>query len=385
MGALRVVHVMEATIGGTRRHLRDVCKVQAARGLDVTVIAAAEREPAFRADLAALAALGVRVRELPMVREIAPWTDFGHARAIAKLLRELAPDVVHTHSSKAGVLGRVASSWSGRGKRVHTPHTFAFLFQGMFSPRKRAFFRAIESRLARRTHAVVAVSADEADSIRASGVVPAERLHVVPNGIDPAPWTSAQPLTRAELGVPEHVPLAAVVGLLNEAKGQDLALAALAEPGCERLVLLVVGSGEQRGELERRAAALGVATRVRFLGWRDDVPRIVRACDFVLLPSRWEGLPYAVLEAFAAGVPVAATPVDGARELVRENETGALADAVGARELARAITRLLALSPARRAELGRAGRELVLARHTLEHMADGLERVYEHALAEHAA
>lgn len=376
MSGLRVVHVMEATIGGTRRHLRDVAGLQAATGLDVTVVASAEREPAFRTDLAALAARGVRVRELPMSREIAPWRDAQHVRALARILRELAPDVVHTHSSKAGVLGRVASLWSGRGRRVHTPHTFAFLFQGMFSPRKRAFFRAIERRLAQRTHAIVAVSADEAASIRASGIVPAERLHVVPNGIDPAPWLAAAPLARASLGVPEDAPLALVVGLLNAAKGQDLALAMLAEPACRTLVLLVAGHGADRAALEREAAALGVADRVRFLGWRDDVPRLVRTCDFVLLPSRWEALPYAVLEAFAAGVPVVATPVDGARELLAGDRTGRLAAAIEARALAVAAGEFLALAPAERAALGRAGRELVLARHTTEHMVAGLAAVY---------
>lgn len=376
MSALRVVHVMEATIGGTRRHLRDVSALQAADGFDVTVVASAEREPAFRADLAELSARGVRVRELPMVRAISPWRDARHVRALAALLRELAPDVVHTHSSKAGVLGRVASLWTGRGKRVHTPHTFAFLFQGMFSPRKRAFFREVERRLARRTHAIVAVSASEAETIRASGIVPPARLHVVPNGIDPAPWLAAEPLERASLGVPADVPLALVAGLLNVAKGQDIALALLAEPACRSLVLLVAGNGAERAALERQATELGVADRVRFLGWRDDVPRLVRTCDFVLLPSRWEGLPYAVLEAFAACVPVVATPVDGARELVIDGETGALATAIDARALATATARLLALSPAERAALGRAGRELVVARHTLRHMVAGLADVY---------
>lgn len=376
MSALRVLHVMEATIGGTRRHLRDVAALQAESGCDVTVVASAEREPAFRADLAALSARGVRVHELPMVREIAPWQDARHVRALAQLLRELAPDVVHTHSSKAGVLGRVASLWSGRGKRVHTPHTFAFLFQGMFSPRKRALFREVERRLARRTHAVVAVSTDEAASIRASGIVPPAVLRVVPNGIDPAPWLAAEPLERASLGVPPGAPLALVVGLLNAAKGQDLALAMLAEPECRALVLLVAGIGADRAALERQAAELGVADRVRFLGWRDDVPRLVRTCDFVLLPSRWEALPYAVLEAFAAGVPVVATPVDGARELLAGGHAGRLASAIDARSLATAAAELVALGPVRRAELGRAGRELLLARHTARHMVAGLAEVY---------
>jgi glycosyltransferase involved in cell wall biosynthesis len=167
------------------------------------------------------------------------------------------------------------------------------------------------------------------------------------------------------------------VGLLNVAKGQDLVLEALARPECRALHVLFAGDGAWRAELERRAAELGLGPRARFLGWRDDVPALVAACDFVLLPSRWEGLPYAVLEAFAAARPVVATPVDGARSLVADGRTGVLARAIAADALAEACARMCALDATQRAELGRAGRELVLAEHTAARMVDALVRVYE--------
>jgi len=374
--SLRVVHVMEATIGGTRRHLRDVARLQREQGLDVTVVAAAEREPAVRADLEQLAALGVRVRELAMRRAISPWEDARHLRTLTRWLRELAPEVVHTHSSKAGVLGRLASLHARRGVRVHTPHTFAFLFEAMFSVSKRRLFRAVERHLAARTHALVAVSQGEAETMRASGIVDPARVRVVPNGIDPAPWLAAQPLARAAFDLPAEAPWAAVVGLLNVAKGQDLALEALARPECGALCLLIVGEGEQRAALAAQAAALGVAARVRFLGWREDVPALLATCDLLLLPSRWEGLPYIVLEACAAGLPVVATPVDGARELVVEGRTGALAEAGEPAALARALARVLALAPAERRALGAAGRAQVLAQHSAARMAERLLAVY---------
>lgn len=382
MAALRVVHVMEATIGGTRRHLRDVARAQKELGLDVAVIASTLREPRVEGDLADLEARGVRVERLPMRREIAPFADYRHLRALEQLFAELAPDVVHSHSSKAGVLARLASLPSGRGVRVHTPHTFAFLFEAMFSAPKRALFRRIEAALAERTHAVVAVSRSEGETIRASGVVPAERLVVVPNGIDPAPWLAARSdragLAR-ELDVDAGTPIVLVAGLLNAAKGQDLALEALARLRA-RPVLVFAGNGEDRARLEVLARELGVDDRVRFLGWREDVPRLVASSDLVLLPSRWEGLPYVVLEAFAAGVPVVATPVDGARELVREGVTGVLASAIGADAIAAALDRALQLAPAAHAALGENGRALVLAEYTLERMARRLVDVYrEHA------
>lgn len=383
MKPLCVVHVMEATIGGTRRHLRDVAAAQRASGAEVHVIAAARREPRVLGDFAELEARGVRVHRLDMRREISPAADARDLGALKTLLREIAPEVVHTHSSKAGVLGRVASLSTGIGVRVHTPHTFAFVFDAMFSRPKRALFRAIEKHLARRTHAIVAVSTDEARTIEASGVVPAERLRVVHNGIDARPFVAAKPLERATLGVPADAPLVLVAGLLNAAKGQDLALEALAREGCERAHLLVAGDGELRTSLEERARALRVADRVRFLGWREDVPALLATCDVVLLPSRWEGMPYVALEALACARPLVATPVDGARELLAGERCGILASAAEPAAIASALARMLALPADARERMGAAGRELVLARHTLESMSGALIELYEDLVRMH--
>ncbi|MEO0649797.1 MAG: glycosyltransferase family 4 protein, partial [Planctomycetota bacterium] len=373
---MRVMHVMEATIGGTRRHLRDVAAGQARAGLEVCVVAAAERAPAVRDDFEALRRAGVDVRELPMVRSIRPAVDRRHVRAIGDLLRELQPTIVHTHSSKAGALGRWASLRTGIGVRVHTPHTFAFLFDAMFSGPKRTLFRAVERQLGARTQATVAVSQGEAETIRASGVVPPDRVHVVENGIDPAPWEAAEPYRREELGLPEDAPCVLVVGLLNSAKGQDVAIRALGQPGCERLQLLLAGHGDDEPELRRLVGELGLTDRVQFLGWRDDVPRLVASADALCLPSRWEGMPYAVLEAMAAGKPVVATRVDGARDLVVEGETGYLCPIEAPDALGAALARLTALVPSERRALGAEGRRRFLAGYRIERMVERLDAVY---------
>lgn len=368
---------MESTIGGTRRHIRDVASGQRALGLDVHLAVATEREPRFAADLEQLERDGCRVERLPMVREIAPGRDLVHGRRLARILRELRPDIVHTHSSKAGVLGRCASIATGIGARVHTPHTFAFLFEAMFGPFKRRLFREIEGALAGRTHALIAVSAGEARTFVASGVVPRERVRVVPNGIDPAPFAGVEALSRASLGFADGEPLALVVGLLNSAKGQDIALEALTRPGLERLQLALVGPGEERASLEARARELGLASRVRLLGHRDDVPALMRTADFLLLPSRWEGMPYVVLEALASALPVVAMPVDGATDLLADGAAGVLAAAIDAEALARATRALLALGPEERRAMGERGRERVRTEHSAERMVRELLNVYE--------
>lgn len=371
-----MLHVMECTIGGTRRHITDVACGLAARGTELHIVVSAERQPDFREDFAAIAAAGATVHELPMQRAIRPGVDARHVLALRRLLQRLRPDIVHTHSSKAGVLGRVASRLSGIGRRVHTPHTMAFLFEEMFSARKRRVFRGIETRLARSTDRVIAVSESEARTFAASGVVEASKVRVVPNGIDPAAFVGLQAADLAALGLDPQLITWAVVGLLNVAKGHDLALEALAAPGNEHAQLLFAGHGELRSDLEARARSLGVEGRVAFLGFRRDVPQLLAACDGLLLPSRWEGMPYIVLEAMAAGLPVLATPVDGALDLVVDGETGWLASEVSASALALRLREAMLLTHSERGALGAAGRARVLERYCLTHMIDGLEAVY---------
>ncbi|MFN0007911.1 MAG: glycosyltransferase family 4 protein [Planctomycetota bacterium] len=373
---MRILHVMESTIGGTRRHIVDAAAGLRSRGLDVHLAVSTLRQPDFERDLQYLEASGVGVLRLPMVREIQPGRDLAHLAALARHLECLRPDVVHTHSSKAGALGRLASVATGIGARVHTPHTFAFLFDAMFPAWKRELFRDVEMALAGHTQRTIAVSETEAETIRRSGVVPADRIRVVANGLDPSPWVGARPIPRAEIGVPEGVPLAAVIGLLNLAKGQDLAIEARVRPGLDRLHLVVAGDGEMRAQLESLAARLGVTGRVRFLGHRSDAPAIVSACDFTLLPSRWEGMPYIVLESMAAGRPVVATPVDGARDVVRPGENGFLASAIGVDPIAAACRQILGLTPAECRAMGERGRGRVLASWTSARMVDGLLAVY---------
>lgn len=388
---MRVLEVMECTIGGTRRHLVDLAGGLLAAGDELHLCVAAEREPRVREDLARLAAAGAVVHELPMVRSIRPATDWRHERALRRLLRELRPDVVHTHSSKAGVLGRSASLATGLGARVHTPHTFAFLFDAMFSPWKRRVFRAIEARLARRTGRLIAVSSGEAETMCAAPgggdpVVPPDRARVVVNGVDPAAWAGHEPYAgpdRAALGLEPGDTAVLVAGLLNPAKGQDLALEALAAAplaGRDEVKLLLAGHGDDLPRLEAAVARLGLGGRVRFLGWRDDLPRLMATADLLLLPSRWEGMPYAVLEAMAAGLPVVATRVDGARDLVDEGVTGHLVPVGDVTAIAAAIRRVVDLDPDQRRALGARGAARVAERFTIEHMVAGTRDVFREAI-----
>ncbi len=374
---MRVLHIMECTIGGTRRHLVDVALGQRQAGLEVDVVASTLRDPGFPPDLERLREAGVGVHVLDMVRSPAPAADLRHLRALEAHLRRLQPQIVHTHSSKAGVLGRQASLRTRIGRRVHTPHTFAFLFHALFGRTKRMAYRAVERHFAKRTDRFVAVAPSEASTWARARIVPAERVRVVPNGIDPAPFAEATPLDRGSFGLDPARPMGAVVGLVYAAKGQDLALRALTE--VEDLQLLFVGPGNTE-PFEALARELGVLDRVRFVGPRDDVPRILRTVDLLALPSRWEGMPYVVLEAFAAGCPVVAHPVDGARDAVQTGHTGWLATAPEPAALAASLREALSASPAERAAVIERARARQLESYSVESMVQGLQRVYEELL-----
>ena len=377
---MRVLQVMECTIGGTRRHIVDVCAGLAQRGVDTHLVASALRQADFTDDLHALEACGVRVTRLPMVRELAPLQDARHLLALTRLIEREQPDIVHTHSSKAGALGRLASLAAGTGARVHTPHTYSFLFDAMFGSLKRRLYFDIERALAGGSQAVVAVGASEAQTIKKSGVCDPARVHTIPNGVRVQDLARQVSLTRSELGAPEGVPLLLVAGLLNVAKGQDLAIQALRAPGLRAAHLLVVGHGPWEVDLRALAQRAGVAERVHFLGWRSDLARIYGAVDWLLLPSRWEAMPYVVLEALACGTPVVAMPVDGAREILTAAICGVLSPSTDLDALSSTLDNALRLPAPTRLAYGRAGQRLVAEEYSVDRMLDRLQALYSQVL-----
>ena len=374
----RVLHVMECTIGGTRRHLGDVTRGLLSRGWDVHLAVSSERTPGFREDLVELARQGAVVHELPMVRELSPLKDRTHTAELTRLIHELRPDIVHTHSSKAGALGRRAASRAGCRAVVHTPHTYAFLFGQMFGPLARWLFKAVERRLSKLAHRIIAVSEDEAETMRCAGVVSPEKVRVVPNCIDVEPYELTAPVVPDGSGAGKTRVL--VCGLLNSAKGQDLAISALRGSGREGLELWLAGDGAERDALLSEAAALGVLEQVLFLGHRDDVPGLMKAADLLLLPSRWEGMPYVVLEAAAAGLPIVGTPVDGAREFLAGELRGWTAEASTAEAIRAALEAAVSAGESEwKVRSERAG-QWVLDHHASERMMDALEAVYAELL-----
>jgi glycosyltransferase involved in cell wall biosynthesis len=279
---------------------------------------------------AILRAAGIAVRELPFGGLLDRTTASGFRRAVA----EYRPDIVLT--------------WMSRASRLCPDGDFVHVARlgGHYDLKS---YRGCDH-LIFNTHDLVA-------SFIARGW-PAERAHYLPNF---AAAAAAPPVARDSLATPDGVPLALALGRLHENKGFDVLLAALAR--VPDLHLWLAGEGPLRGDLESQAAALGVAGRVRFLGWRDDVPALLAAADFLVSSSRHEPLGNVVIEAWAAERAVIATASAGPRELIRDGESGLLAPIEDAAALAAALARLAA-DPALRARLAAGGHAAYAAQFT---------------------
>ena len=242
----------------------------------------------------------VRLHELGAARRPGP----GDMASLARLARLAArADVVHVHSAKAGFLGRLASALRGRTRRcAYTPHAWSFWAVGGAEAR---LYRRLERLAAHWCRAIVAVSADERAAGLAAGVGRPEQYRVIPNGVDVARFGAAR----------EPVPGRVLfLGRLAAQKRPDLALRALARvPGAE---LEIANDGPDRAALAQLASQLGVAERVRFLGYRDDVPALLARASCLLVTSDYEGASLVVPEAMAAGVPVVATRAGGVDEVL---------------------------------------------------------------------
>ncbi|MEZ5421057.1 MAG: glycosyltransferase [Vicinamibacterales bacterium] len=310
-------------------------------------------------------------------REIRPWRDVQTLRRLAARIRALRPHVVHTHTAKAGAVGRAAAVIAGVPVIVHTYH--GHVLRGYFSPAKTAVYRAIERGLAWRTDRLLTVTPRVRDELLALGVGRASQYATVPLGFDLAPLLAAATRRgelRAELQVGE-APLVGIVARLVPIKAHEVFLAASvrireARPDAR---FLIVGDGERRAELEALAGSLGLAGCVRFLGWRADLDRLYADLDAVVLTSRNEGSPVALIEAMAAGVPVVSTDVGGVADVVQHGVSGWLAPMDDADAVARHVVALLADPEGGRA-MGRQGRARVAATYDAGRLVHDIESLY---------
>lgn len=365
--------ITRLNIGGPARQALMLHRVLPERGVPSELVSGApqEEEGAFPPP----------TERYTLVDHLRRETDFvADARAIrmlTRLMREWQPDIVHTHTTTAGGLGRIAARRAKVPVIVHTFH--GHVLSGYLSgPQTRALTLA-ERALAKRTDALVSVSTRVRDELLALGVGRPEQWRVVPLGLelgDLLGGPAERAASRAALGLPLDGPLVGIVGRLAAIKDHDtfLAMAATLAAAREDVGFVVAGDGGLRESLEAKAKAL-LGGRIRFLGWATDLPVLYGALDVVVLTSRNEGTPVALIEAGAAALPVVATDVGGVAEVVRDGESGFVVPAGDATALAAKVGSLLD-GPAAARTMGLAGREWVRARFSSERLVEDLLALY---------
>ena len=358
LGAMRILHVTEAFCGGVFTSLTRLSSGLARRGHAVHLAFA--RRPETPADVAAYVDPSVVLHELPLVRSISPVADLRGVFAVRRLLNELRPDIVHFHSSKAGVLGRAAAWITGDLRHAYySPRGLAFL-QEDHSLRARAFYRFVERSAARLGGTVVACSASEYALVK-SEIRPV-RAELVENAID----VDAVP-TRVERN-DGRIRICSA-GRATYHKNPELFAAMatrLARDGVD-FVWIGGGDGDDVRPLEQ--------ARVTVTGWlsRPDALRETSELDIYLHPSRWEGMPIALIEAQVCGLPAVANDAVGNRDVVRHGITGFVSH--DADDMAGSLARLIDDAALRRA-MGDRARSEALQRFRLERLVDDFERLY---------
>jgi glycosyltransferase involved in cell wall biosynthesis len=284
-----------------------------------------------------------------LVRPVAPISDLRALASLRAAVRSFRPRVVHTHSSKAGVLGRLAARLEGV-PAVHTVHGFGFT--PLQSAPKRFVFRSAERMMARVTDHFVTVSETDRQRGIEMGLFPPEKATVIRAAIDLDRFRGATggDAARERLGVPPDVPLVIQIGNFKPQKAplDFVRVAAAVGEGHPDTWFAMVGDGPLRQAAEELAGELGIGDRMIFAGWWSDVAGLLAATTVSVLTSRHEGLPCSVVESLAAGVPVVATAVDGTVEVVRPGDNGLLAEAGDVEGLTQAVSRLLANPDLRR-------------------------------------
>jgi len=359
----RVVHIItRLEPGGSSRNTVDSCAAQTG-GYEVVLLAGPHKDSARLLKLLPPEVSYIEIKDLQ--REISPAADFRALREIKKTIERLRPDIVHTHTSKAGALGRLAAAMANLGAEkpatiIHTPH--GHLLYGYYGPLKTYIFKLAEKFLSNFTDYFIALTPGEMRESSGAGIGRPGQWTVIHSGVDFGLQTAAK---KSDLGIaPDEITIG-TVARLEPVKGVEYfiraaALVANRLPGLKPR-FVVIGGGELEAPLRTLAAALGLRERIIFTGFRADAAALMSALDIYVQPSLNEAMGRAPLEAQALSIPVIVSAVCGLPDVIRERETGLAVNASDPAALAGAMEKL-ALSAELRERMGKAAKAWALSK-----------------------
>lgn len=378
---MHICHIITRLIvGGAQENTILTCRGLAEHGHRVTLIAGVETGPegSLWPEARAIGCELVKVGALR--RSVRPLADWSAVRELTRLLARLRPDVVHTHSSKAGILGRMAAARAGVPVIVHTIHGMSY--NRTQPSAMRLLYRTLERRAASHTTAFVSVADAMTDQAVAGGIAPRDRFVTIRSGMETADFAPNPELRahhRKRWGVGDDEIVVGTVARLFKHKGYEEILAAMpravaSEP---RLKFVWIGGGSKRASYERRLEAIGLRDRVHMTGLISpkEIAGHLNGFDILLHASRWEGLPRAVVQALLTEIPVVSFDNDGAPDVVIPDETGLLVPLGDIDGLTDAVL-ALAADPAARLNFGQSGRRRCLDAFDWRGMVTSLDALY---------
>ena len=378
---IRVLRVIaRLNVGGPARHVAHLAELDRGAFKTMLVHGPVGKGEADMADLLP-SDTGTLVKEIPELGRRISWRqDLTAFLTLRRLCREFRPDIVHTHTAKAGTLGRLAAlSWRrADGARCRIVHTFhGNVLSGYFGRAASTAVRAVERSLARATDRILVVSPQQKQEIVAILRIPAGKVRLIRLGLALDELGASSASTRDQWGFSPAWPVIGIVGRIVPIKNHELFLRAarqfLDEGGIAGFV--VVGGGEREPEMRKLAEDLHLGEHVRFAGWRRDLCHVYAGLDIVTLTSRNEGTPVALIEAMAASRPVVATAVGGVADVVQHERTGLLVPPDDAAGISAAWRRLLDDREAA-VGMGLRARESVMTRYGRARLLDEMRELY---------
>ncbi len=370
---IRIVEVLEATEGGTRRHLLDAVDALAIGDFEVRIVCAERRDPLFREDIETLRRAGHPVHVLPMTRQLHPPWDMISYFKLGNILRRHPCDILHLHSSKAGFLGRIRKP-TGAARIIYSPHCFPFCQR--VNPLLRRLYEGAERHASRHTDLLLAVSSAERNLAIQGGLFPAAKATVLHNAVDVdrlegeagarPPDRPVSPLVFGFLGMltPQKAPLDFL----------DAARRLLALGGEARFLL--PSKGWLLPKVKRYISHYGLGEHVQLVAPPRPFARYYRLFDVGVLPSLWEGLSYSLLEALALRLPVLASRIPGNEEVVRPLGEDPFVPPSNPVELANRMAAWLDRPIGDLVDWGERGRKLVATNYRLDQWGEALRRIY---------
>jgi len=390
---LSVIHVLEATVGGTRRHLLDLLQHIDRERFYQSVICSTLRDKRFIKDIVWMTSVGIKTYIVQMKRNISPLADAIAILKVYAIIKRACPDIVHAHSSKAGLIARIAAKIAGVPVIVYTPHAFAFFMCNSHVVRTAVV--CVERFLGLFTDALIAVSRSEMEVAVKERIVHPRKLFLIENGIDFSKVQysdEARLMWRSKWGIPKDAPLIGCVGDFRAQKGQQYLIGAMPIilSKFNNAYLVLIGVGERERMLRELAMKMGVHSNIIFeTSVRDDWS-VYSAFDVYALPSLYEGMPYTPIEPLACGFPVVLSDVVGNRDMF-EAVASAYEDASkmikldqpkSCEALSQAILYFICNDELRSEKMRKVRREIVIKLFPLERMIEKTQKLYEALLFE---